>query len=68
MPSFGQEESVRCLRDAEPPSSEYRRIFVPAENVDAWPRDGEKFLPIESREFDAWVAAANAHRRTKRRR
>ncbi len=37
----------------------YRRIFVPADHVEAWPRDGEKFLPIESRDFDAWLAAAN---------
>ena len=37
----------------------YRRIFVPADHVDAWPRAGEKFLPIEAREFDELVAAAN---------
>jgi hypothetical protein len=37
----------------------YRRIFVPADNVAAWPHDGEKYLPIESREFEALVAAAN---------
>ncbi len=37
----------------------YRRVFVPADNVVAWPQDGEKYLPIESREFEALVAAAN---------
>ncbi len=37
----------------------YRRIFVPAGNVDAWPRDGEKYLPIETREFEALIGAAN---------
>jgi hypothetical protein len=37
----------------------YRRIFVPAEKPAAWPRDGEKFLPIVASEFNAWVAAAN---------
>jgi hypothetical protein len=29
------------------------------DNVAAWPRDGEKYLPIETREFEALVAAAN---------
>ncbi len=43
---------------AEPPVV-YRRLYVPAGNVDAWPRDGEKYLPVESRDFEAWVAAAN---------
>lgn len=38
----------------------YRRVFVPADDVQAWPRDGEKYLPIESRDFDAWVAAGSA--------
>jgi hypothetical protein len=41
------------------PAQAYRRIFVPGENVDAWPRDGEKYLPIETREFEALVASAN---------
>ncbi len=38
----------------------YRRVFVPADHVEAWPRDGEKYLPVETRDFDAWVAAASA--------
>ncbi|MEX2316873.1 MAG: hypothetical protein WD669_06965, partial [Pirellulales bacterium] len=42
-----------------PPPIEYRRIFVPAEKLAAWPRDGEKFLPIDAGDFNAWVAAAN---------
>jgi hypothetical protein len=41
------------------PAQAYHRVFVPADNVDAWPRDGEKYLPIERREFEALVAAAN---------
>jgi hypothetical protein len=44
---------------AEEPPLAYRRIFVPADKPDAWPRDGEKFLPIEARDFEAWIAAAN---------
>src|SRR5690242_13849978 len=42
----------------EPPIA-YRRVFVPAENVGSWPRDGEKYIPVEARDFDKWVAAAN---------
>jgi len=56
--SSAQENSPK-VADNEPTPVEYRRIFVPTDNIDAWPDDGEKFLPIESREFDAWVAAAN---------
>ncbi len=41
------------------PANIYRRIFVPADNVDAWPRDGEKYLPIEAHDFDRWIEAAN---------
>ncbi len=37
----------------------YRRIFVPAANVEAWPRDGEKYIPVEAHDFEAWVVAAN---------
>ena len=43
---------------ADPPI-EYRRVLVPADQPAAWPREGEKFLPVESRDFDAWIAAAN---------
>jgi hypothetical protein len=56
--AFGQEHSAASGK-VDPPPADYRRIFVPAEKVDAWPRDGEKFLPIEAREFDAWIAATN---------
>ena len=55
------------LGAAEPPATRdthspvaYRRVFVPAENVDAWPRDGEKYIPVDARDFDAWVVAANS--------
>ena len=33
--------------------------FVPADRPEAWPRDGDKFIPVELRDFDAWVAAIN---------
>jgi len=38
---------------------QFRRIFVPAEKLEAWPRDGEKYLPIEASDFDKWVRSAN---------
>lgn len=41
-----------------PVGTTYRKVFVPAENVEAWPTNGRKFLPIESREFDRWVTAS----------
>jgi hypothetical protein len=37
----------------------YRRIFVPADNLAAWPRGDDKFLPVESHDFDHWIADAN---------
>jgi hypothetical protein len=42
----------------QPPIA-YRRIFVPADDVSAWPRNGEKYLPVEPREFQELVSAAN---------
>jgi hypothetical protein len=38
----------------------YRRIFVPADRVEVWPRNGEKYLPVEAREFEAWIKRSNA--------
>jgi hypothetical protein len=38
---------------------QYRRIYVPADRIDTWPRDGEKYLPIEARNFDRWIRLAN---------
>lgn len=37
----------------------FRRVFVPADNVQAWPRGSEKYLPIEPQEFNSWISAAN---------
>ena len=48
-----------AARSDEPPIA-YRRILVPADSPAKWPREGDKFLPVESRDFEAWVAAANA--------
>jgi hypothetical protein len=38
---------------------QYRRIFVPADKMEAWPRDGEKLIPVEAREFESLVKSAN---------
>ena len=55
-----------CVRANEAPRAgatiapiEYRRIFVPADKMEAWPRNGEKLIPIESRDFDEWIRSAN---------
>jgi hypothetical protein len=37
----------------------YRRIFVPANEIAAWPLNGEKFVPIDARDFQNSVVAAN---------
>lgn len=37
----------------------YRRVFVPDKNVDAWPRGKDKYIPIEAKDFEDAVAAAN---------
>jgi hypothetical protein len=43
----------------------YRRVFVPAGKVDAWPTEGEKFLPIDAREFESRVKRINASTESK---
>jgi len=40
-------------------SNLYRRVFVPAGRVDLWPRDGEKYIPVEAKDFEKWVQTAN---------
>src|SRR5262249_43396394 len=60
--------AVSCASSADAQSAhkaaavplQYRRVFVPADKIDAWPRNGEKLIPIESRDFDRWIGAANA--------
>ncbi|MEX0613046.1 MAG: hypothetical protein WD229_13075, partial [Pirellulales bacterium] len=59
MIGFGDSRPVRAADPAET-ATLYRRIYVPADNIEAWPRDGEKYLPIEARDFETWLAAANA--------
>jgi len=51
---------VRAAQDLDAAQDiKYRRVFVPADNVDTWPRAGEKLLPIESKEFLALIDKAN---------
>jgi hypothetical protein len=38
---------------------QYRRIYVPADHAEAWPRNKEKLIPIEAKDFDSWIRAAN---------
>lgn len=44
---------------AEPPVA-YRRVYVPAEKPSVWPRGDRTYLPVEKRDFENWVAIANA--------
>src|SRR4051812_44816468 len=55
------DEASSASSAASPASSiQYRRVFVPADKMEAWPRDGEKLIPVESRDFDDWIRSANA--------
>ena len=37
----------------------YRRLFVPADDAEAWPLDGQKFIPIDVPELHNLISAAN---------
>src|SRR4051812_10625664 len=55
------DEASSAISAAPPASSiQYRQVFVPADKMEAWPRDGEKLIPIETRDFDDWIRSANA--------
>ncbi|HEX3600723.1 MAG TPA: hypothetical protein VHU84_11310, partial [Lacipirellulaceae bacterium] len=49
----------KLFADDAPPPIAYRRIYVPANKIDVWPRADEKFIPIESKDFEKLVSAAN---------
>ncbi|MCC7476205.1 MAG: hypothetical protein IT425_12480, partial [Pirellulales bacterium] len=38
---------------------EYRRVYVPADHPDSWPRGEAKYIPLERTDFEAWMAEAN---------
>lgn len=38
----------------------YRRVYVPADSVDRWPRGTVRYLPIDSEEFERLLAAAES--------
>ena len=42
-----------------PEPLKYRRLFVPADDAEAWPLDGQKFIPIDAPEFHELISAAN---------
>ena len=50
----------------EEPAVSYRRILVPADRPATWPRGDAAYLPVESREFNDWIEAANAPRSSAR--
>jgi len=43
----------------EEPARAYRRLLVPADRPESWPRDGTSLLPVEAAEFQDWIRAAN---------
>jgi hypothetical protein len=55
--AFGSGTAI-AAEEVLPPIS-YRLLFVPAEDIETWPRGNDKYLPVESDEFRSWVAAAN---------
>ncbi len=57
----GQTKAPAESRDhaSDNSSIQFRRIYVPADKIDVWPRNGEKYIPVESRDFDRWVRLAN---------
>ncbi len=45
---------------AEPFATTYRKIFVPADRVDAWPTEGKKLIPIATNDLQRWIEGYNA--------
>jgi hypothetical protein len=54
----GADRSLIVASDSAEPIT-YRRLFVPGEHPEAWPLADEKFIPIEAREFQELISAAN---------
>ncbi len=42
------------------PPLRYRRVYVPADSVDRWPRGAVRYLPIDPDEFERLLAAAES--------
>ncbi len=42
------------------PPLRYRRVYVPADSVDRWPRGAVRYLPVDSDEFERLLAAAES--------
>jgi hypothetical protein len=40
----------------------YRRVFVPADDPEAWPLEGRKYIPIDVRALNSLISAANVER------
>lgn len=55
----GNSSIVAADEVASRPPNAFRRVFVPANRMDVWPREGEKLVPIAAQEFDRWVQSAN---------
>jgi len=42
------------------PPLRYRRVYVPADSVDRWPRGAVRYLPVDPEEFERLLAAAES--------
>ena len=53
--------AAAAVRGAEQPEASdvlrFRRVYAPADRLIEWPRDREKYLPVDQAEFDRLVAA-----------
>src|SRR5437868_3653078 len=58
--SVGAVGPVNLDTDSPHSGIEYRRIYVPNNKTEAWPRDGEKYIPIDAHDFDALIHSANS--------
>mgnify|MGYP002382062205 CR=1 FL=1 len=43
-------------------SIEFRRIYAPADRIQAWPRDAVRYVPIDAQDFESMVRQAHANR------
>ena len=53
--------SAQDGKTGQPPVIAYRRVFVPSDAPSKWSTGNDKYLPVESRDFDAWTTDASRH-------
>jgi hypothetical protein len=64
---FVTHEALAQSVNADPSNATaYRRILVPADSPAKWPTGNDRYLPVESRDFETWVEASNRPARSAR--